>query len=80
MTPADDLAGIRALLADVAADAERIAGAVAEFGAHVDLVEIIRSAKTVGHLDGRAEWDDRQADINARHARAQFRLIKGLGA
>ncbi len=64
-------------MSDVAAEAARIAVAVAEFSQHADLVEIILGAKRVGYYDGRAEWHDRQADANARKARAQFTVITG---
>lgn len=44
MTPAEDLADVRALVADVAAEAAQIATAIAEFKAHVDFAGLISDA------------------------------------
>ena len=75
MTPAEDLADVRELIADVAAEAARIAVVIEGFGDQVQLVELIGLLHRDGYKKGRAEWDDRQADANARKARAQFQLI-----
>lgn len=61
MTPPD----LASIAADIAAVRELVA----------DVADIVRGAKRAGYLEGRGEWDDRQADANAREARAGFKVV-----
>lgn len=71
-----DIDDIRALVADVAAEAARIATAIEAFGNQVQLVELIELLHRDGYEKGRAERDPHAADARARRARAQFKLIQ----
>ena len=68
-----DLAGIRALVSGVAAEAERLAAAVAEFSDCADLAEIILAARRQGIREGRAL----AAAEHARQACPQLTVIPG---
>jgi hypothetical protein len=72
-----DIADVRALVADLAAESARIAVAVAEFRAHLDLVELIKVIHEDGARIGRAEVDPLSAEARAQKARAQFKAIPG---
>ncbi len=74
---AADVADLRNLVADLAAEATRVATAVAEFGAYTELVEIMKLAHGAGYSDGRAERDEGAAIARAAERRAQFKLIPG---
>lgn len=71
MTAADDLADVRALVADVATDAAQI---VATDFARL-IADVAREKYRDGYEDGRAERDPYADEARARKARSQFRLI-----
>ena len=81
MSPVDNLAAelgdVRALVADVAVEAARIAAAIKTFSEVASSVELVRLVRRCGYAEGLAVHDDRQADARARQARAQFTVIRG---
>jgi hypothetical protein len=81
VTPAEDVAALtaevadlRALVAELADKAPVIAEAIWQLDA---FNEVVRASRRAGYVQGRAEWDDRQADANARQARAKFTVLPG---
>lgn len=66
------VAGLRAQLAELAAEAAVITKAVHDASA---IANVITAISDEAFARGRGYVDDRQAEVNARKARAKFRLV-----
>jgi hypothetical protein len=77
VTAAQELAAVRAQLADLADQVARIAEALLAFDQHVNLVEIMKAVHEVGWSDARAAADAGNATARAHERRAQFQVLPG---